>query len=119
MPINDKPAYELHSGDPVETELDRWAMGVHSALGSWLRRLYAADQDESPCRELVVLAGSDYVDALRERDIFSGRPTAVRTGRGTYRELPPKATVRFPFHERENLTLRDSGRALLEKPVTN
>jgi hypothetical protein len=101
VPKAGEPAYELPSGEPVATELDRWAMRVHSALGNWLRRPYAADQDESPCRELVVLAGSDYVDALRERDIFSGRPTAVRTGRETYRALPPKATVRFPFQERE------------------
>ena len=101
VPIAGESAYELPSGDPVETELDRWAMRVHSALGDWLRRPYAADQQESPCRELVVLAGSDYVDALRERDIFSRRPTAIRTGRETYRALPPKATVRFPFQERD------------------
>jgi len=101
VPIEGEPAYELPSGDPVETELDRWAMRVHSSLGGWLRRPYAADQQESPCRELVVLAGSDYIDALRERDIFSGRPTAVRTGRDTYRALPPKATVRFPFQAQD------------------
>jgi len=100
-PITGEPTYELPSGDPVETELDRWAMRVHSSLSSWLRRPFAADQEESPCRELVVLAGSDYVDALRERDIFSGRPTAIRTGRETHRALPPKATVRFPFQERD------------------
>jgi len=99
--IENEPAYELPSGEPVETELDRWAMRVHSALASWLRRPFAADQQESPCRELVVLAGSDYVDALRERDIFSGRPTAIRTGRETHQALPPKATVRFPFQERD------------------
>ena len=101
-----QPAKLLHvidrpESDFVETELDRWAMRVHSALGDWLRRPYAADQQESPCRELVVLAGSDYVDALRERHIFSGQPTAVRTERDTYRALPPKATVRFPFQERD------------------
>ena len=100
-PIAGEQAYELPSGELVETELDRWAMRVHSALASWLRRPFAADQQESPCRELVVLAGSDYVDALRERDIFSGRPTAIRTGRETYQALPPKATVRFPFQERD------------------
>ncbi|WP_276224600.1 hypothetical protein [Haloarcula halophila] len=50
---------------------------------------------------MVVLAGSDYVDALCEREIFDGRPTAIRTDRETYRALPPKATVRFPFQERE------------------
>jgi hypothetical protein len=99
--ISGEPAYELPSGEPVETELDQWAMRIHSALGSWLWRPFAADQEDSPCRELVVLAGGDYVDALRERDIFSGRPTAIRTGRETYRALPPKATVRFPFQERE------------------
>ena len=101
VPIQGEPAYELPSGKSVETELDRWAMRVHSSLGDWLRRPYAADQQESPCRELVVLAGSDYVAALRERDIFTGRPTALRTGRSTYRALPPKATVRFPFQERD------------------
>ena len=99
--IAGEPVYELPSGDLVETELDRWAMRVHSSLGDWLRRPYAADQQESPCRELVVLAGGEYVNALRERDIFSGRPTAIRTGRETYRALPPKATVRFPFQERD------------------
>lgn len=101
VPIPGEPTYELPSGEPVETELDQWAMRVHSAIGSWLRRPFAADQQDSPCRELVVLAGSDYVDALREREIFSGRPTAIRTGRETYRALPPKATVRFPFQERD------------------
>jgi hypothetical protein len=101
VPAEGKSAYELPSGDPVETELDRWAMRVHSSLGDWLRRPYAADHKESHCRELVVLAGSDYVEALRERDIFIGRPTAMRTGRETYRALPPKATVRFPFQEQD------------------
>ncbi|WP_332843432.1 DUF6884 domain-containing protein [Haloarcula laminariae] len=101
VPIAGEPTYELPSGERVETELDRWAMRVHSALSSWLRRPFAADQEESPCRELVVLAGSDYIDALREREIFSGRPTAIRTGRQTHRALPPKATVRFPFQERD------------------
>jgi hypothetical protein len=100
-PIAGESVYELPSGELVETELDRWAMRVHSTLASWLRRPFAADQQESPCRELVVLAGSDYVDALRERNIFSGRPTAIRTGRETHRALPPKATVRFPFQERD------------------
>ena len=101
VPIAGEPTYELSSGEPVETQLDRWAMRVHLSIGDWLRRPFAADQQESPCRELLVLAGSDYVDALRERDIFSGRPTAIRTGRETYRALPPKATVRFPFQERD------------------
>lgn len=101
VPIDGEPVFALPSGEPVETELDQWAMRVHSALGSWLRRPYAADQEESLCRELVVLAGSDYVDALRERDLFTARPTALRTGRETYRALPPKATVRFPFQERD------------------
>jgi hypothetical protein len=50
---------------------------------------------------LVVLAGGDYVEALRERDIFDGRPIAIRTGRETYTALPPKATVCFPFQERD------------------
>ena len=50
---------------------------------------------------MIVLAGSDYVDALREREIFSGRPSTIRTGLETYRALPPKATVRFPFQERD------------------
>lgn len=44
-------------------------MQVHSALGSWLRRPYAADQEESPCRELGVLAGSEDVHTLREREM--------------------------------------------------
>jgi len=101
VPLESEPAYELPSGEPVATELDRWAMWVHSSLGSWLRQPYAANQQESPCRELVVLAGGDYVNALRERDIFSGRPTAIRTGRETYRALPPKTTVRFAFQERD------------------
>ncbi|MHC3382210.1 DUF6884 domain-containing protein [Haloarcula sp. H-GB5] len=100
-PIEGEANYRLPSGEQVETRLDRWALRVHSSLGDWLRRPYAADQQESPCRELVVLAGSDYVDALRERDIFDGRPTAIRTGRETYTALPPKATVRFPFQERD------------------
>ncbi|RLM41454.1 hypothetical protein DVK00_19590 [Haloarcula sp. Atlit-47R] len=100
-PIEGEANYRLPSGDCVESRLDRWALRVHSSLGDWLRRPYAADQQESPCRELVVLAGSDYVDALRERDIFDGRPTAIRTGRDTYTALPPKATVRFPFQERD------------------
>ncbi|MFC6977134.1 DUF6884 domain-containing protein [Halomicroarcula sp. GCM10025709] len=100
-PIEGELNYELPSGDRVETRLDQWALRVHSALGDWLRRPFAADQQESPCRELVVLAGSDYVDALRERGIFDERPTAIRTGRETYRALPPKATVRFPFQERD------------------
>ncbi|MFC7078040.1 DUF6884 domain-containing protein [Haloarcula halophila] len=100
-PIDGEPHYRLPSGDRVATRLDQWALRVHSALGDWLRRPFAADQQESPCRELVVLAGSDYVDALCEREIFDGRPTAIRTDRETYRALPPKATVRFPFQERE------------------
>ncbi|AEM58778.1 hypothetical protein HISP_16345 [Haloarcula hispanica N601] len=100
-PIEGEANYRLPSGDCVESRLDRWALRVHSSLGDWLRRPYAADQQESPCRELVVLAGSDYVDALRKRGIFDGRPTAIRTGRETYTALPPKATVRFPFQERD------------------
>ncbi|RLM89039.1 DUF6884 domain-containing protein [Haloarcula sp. Atlit-7R] len=100
-PIEGEANYRLPSGEQVETRLDRWALRVHSSLGDWLRRPYAADQQESPCRELVVLAGSDYVDALRKRGIFDGRPTAIRTGRETYTALPPKAAVRFPFQERD------------------
>jgi hypothetical protein len=99
--VDGEPRFKLPSGDPVTTELDRWAHRVHSGLADWLRRPFRADQEESPCRELVVLAGSDYVDALRERGIFEGRPTALETGRKTHTALPPKATVRFPFQERD------------------
>jgi hypothetical protein len=101
VPVDAEPRFQLPSGDPVTTELDRWARRVHSGLADWLRRPFRADQVESPCRELVVLAGSDYVDALRERGIFEGRPTALETGRETHTALPPKATVRFPFQERD------------------
>ena len=101
VPIEGEPRFELPSGDPVTTKLDRWARRVHSGLSDWLRRPFCADQAESPCRELVVLAGSDYVDALRERGIFEGRPTALETGQETHTALPPKATVRFPFQEQD------------------
>ncbi|WP_424016164.1 DUF6884 domain-containing protein (plasmid) [Halorientalis pallida] len=101
VPIDGEPRFELPSGDPVTTKLDRWARRVHSGLADWLRRPFHADQPESPCRELVVLAGSDYVDALRERGIFEGRPTALETGQETHTALPPKASVRFPFQERD------------------
>ncbi|SDX34391.1 hypothetical protein SAMN05443574_13314 [Haloarcula vallismortis] len=99
--IEGESHYWLPSGDRVASRLDCWALRVHSALAVWLHRPYAADQEESPCRELVVLAGSQYVDALRERGIFDGRPTAIRTGRETHTALPPKASVRFPFQERD------------------
>jgi hypothetical protein len=101
-PVQREPTHTLPSGEPVETQLDAWALRVRSRLADWLRRPFRADQEQSPCRELVVLAGSDYVDALRERDIFTGRPTALATGRThPYTTLPPKATVRFPFQEHD------------------
>lgn len=74
---------------------------MHTHLAERLARPFQADQEESPCRELVVLAGSSYVNALRNRGVFSGQPTAIRTGRATYKALPPRATVRFPFQEQD------------------
>ena len=71
-PVEGESHYRLPSGKRAESRLDRWALRVHSALADWLRRPYAADQQDSPCRELVVLAGSDYVDTLRECGIFDG-----------------------------------------------
>jgi len=71
-PVEGESHYRLPSGKRAESRLDRWALRVHSTLADWLRRPYAADQQDSPCRELVVLAGSDYVDTLRECGIFDG-----------------------------------------------
>jgi len=98
-PIDGEPDFRLPTGDPVETELDQWALRVQMQLREWLARPFAADQETSPCRELVILAGSDYVDALRDRDVFDGRATSVHTGEPSLRGLPPKATVRFPFQD--------------------
>lgn len=100
-PIEGEPSFTLPSGELVETELDKWALRVHTYLAEWLARPFQADQEESPCRELVVLAGSSYVDTLRNRGVFFGQPTAIRTGRSTYKALPPRATVRFPFREQD------------------
>lgn len=100
-PIGGEPSYTLPSGESVDTELDKWALRVHTFLAEWLARPFQTDQEESSCRELVVLAGRSYVDALRNRGVFSGQPTAIRTGRATYKALPPRATVRFPFQQQD------------------
>jgi hypothetical protein len=46
--VDGEPQFELPSGDPVTTELDRWARRVHSAIADWLRRPFRADQEASP-----------------------------------------------------------------------
>lgn len=118
-PIEGEPSYTLPSGESVETELDKWALRVHTFLADWLARPFQADQEESPCRELVVLAGSSYVDALRNRGVFSGQPTAIRTGRDTCKVLPPRATVRFPFQEQDLVGCSNNRRGSLTGLTTS
>jgi hypothetical protein len=115
-PLETDPQYELPTGEPVKSRLDQWALSVRTALADWLRRPYRADQTESPCRELVVVASDDYVDALRERKIFEQRPRSLATGqKQSVKTLPPKATVRFPFQD-QNLTVdRERHEWLIER----
>lgn len=53
-------------------------------------------------------------DLTRKHDVvFSGQPTAIRTGRATYRGLPLQATVRLPIQEHTLSTvLSDRGEAM-------
>ena len=89
------PCYEVEPYDTTVddlsgVELDRWASYVGSSLESWLRCPFSAENpQDSPCKQLVVLAGQSYLDPLRERDAFEG----------SKRGLP--AEPEFPFETQD------------------
>jgi len=64
--------YDTTIGDLSEDELDEWARRVNSTLIDWLCSPFCADEpDNPPCKHLIVLAGSSYVEPLQKRDAFS------------------------------------------------
>lgn len=86
-------------GREVVPERDQWARMVAFDLARWLAGF--RDEGDQPwttrARTLVVLAGQDYVDALRDRGVFdygisrmSGDPNDVHA---------LDVDVRFPFEE--------------------
>lgn len=85
--------YDVSVDDMSEDDLDMWASDVRAGLHSWISAPFRADNvdtNESPCRELIVLAGDAYVEPLRERDVFD---------EGAYRcaAVNTLCDVRFPF----------------------
>jgi hypothetical protein len=59
-------------GQEIVTEMDRWAANVAASLSKWVAgfRPRRAKPWENDATELLVLAGQDYIDPLRERGVF-------------------------------------------------
>lgn len=58
--------------DLDEDDRDAWAKRINAALIDWLRSPFRADEPEdSPCKNLIVLAGQKYIEPLLERDAFT------------------------------------------------
>lgn len=65
--------------------LDFWTRRVHYGLASWLGMKSGFPEETPHCRRLIVLAGDDYVDPLKENDVFEPFPWETR----------------FPFQEQD------------------
>ena len=62
-------------GKPLVTELDKWTYMVGVSLQRWLTQFDeagASPHGSGTLRNLIVLAGKDYVEPLRERGAFDG-----------------------------------------------
>ena len=59
-------------GQEIVTEMDKWAATVATTLCKWVAgfRARRAKPWENDANELLVLAGRDYVEPLRERGVF-------------------------------------------------
>lgn len=59
-------------GREIVTEMDQWAAAVAASLCKWVAgfRGRRADPWENDANELLVLAGQDYIEPLRERGVF-------------------------------------------------
>lgn len=59
-------------GQPIVTEMDRWAARVASALMRWIggHRPRRAKPWENNANTLLVLAGKNYIEPLRSRGVF-------------------------------------------------
>lgn len=73
------PRHEITPYDTTVTDLspaslDDWVRRVTSGLASWLNWPFQSGNDprDSPCGELIVLAGQSYLDPLREGGAFKG-----------------------------------------------
>lgn len=59
-------------GQPIVTEMDRWAASVAAGLCRWVAgfRGRRAAPWENDANEILILAGQDYIEPLRERGVF-------------------------------------------------
>lgn len=86
-------------GQEIVTEMDAWAARVATTLCKWVSRFRpkGANPWENDANELLVLAGQDYIEPLRERGVFEygiARMTGNPNGGYTF----PLA-VRYLFEE--------------------
>jgi len=81
-------------GTPIVTEMDRWATAVATSLCRWVAgfRQRRAKPWENDANQLLVLAGRDYVEPLRERGVFEYG--IARMGND------PNSGVKFPLETR-------------------
>mgnify|MGYP006273184615 CR=1 FL=1 len=93
--------YRQPTGAPVVTELDKWASMVAISLSKWVAdfRDGGAHPTECNANTLLVLAGKDYVEPLRDRDVFTNGAGRVMGDPNQFFELP--VDVRFLFEEIE------------------
>ncbi|WP_135363465.1 DUF6884 domain-containing protein [Halosimplex halophilum] len=72
--LTDFPYQRRPDGQPLVTELDKWVYMVAVGLQRWLTMFdgIASPHGGGTLRNLIVLAGKDYVEPLRERGAFDG-----------------------------------------------
>ena len=86
-------------GQEIVTEGDQWAASVASELARWtaMYREQGAPRTECDANTLLVLAGQDYVNALRERGVFEYGISRMTGDPNTGYKLPVR--TRFLFEE--------------------
>lgn len=70
--VNNPYGRRRPDGQQIVTEMDRWAASVAASLAKWVAgfRQRRAKPWENDANELLVLAGQDYINPLRERGVF-------------------------------------------------
>jgi hypothetical protein len=70
--VNGSTQRRRPDGEPIVTEMDNWATKVATTYAKWLAgfRDDGAKPWENDATEVIVLAGKDYIEPLRERGVF-------------------------------------------------
>lgn len=92
--IDDAAYSQRPDGEPLVTEVDRWATHVAIELQRWVTMFDEAGANltgNGHLRRLIVLARQDYVDPLRERKAFDG----LRHMRDNHPGIPIEPTFLF------------------------